>query len=130
VTNSSSVQAWTLRMPAGSLQQWNFTFTTTAPGGNTPYPITGSTWEYVARPTATDMTSPPMIEITTSVTTAGVITVTDSAALSQVQLDIYPAATAALTPGTYFHALWANAGGTSALAWVTGLLIVEGNPQP
>jgi hypothetical protein len=130
VTNSSSVQAWNLRMPAGSLQQWTFEMTTTAPGGNTPYPISGSTWEYVARTTATDLTVPPLIEITTTVSSAGILTVTATSALSSVLLNMYPAATASLTPATYWHALYANPGSSSAFAWMTGLLIVEGSPQP
>lgn len=127
--NSSSVNPWTLRMPAGSLQQWLFTFTTTAPGGTTPYPITGATWQYVARPSAADLTSPPLIDITTVPSAGGEIVVTSTASLSQVQLNILPAATASLD-GTYFHTLWMNPGTSSAFSWVTGLLIAEANPQP
>lgn len=131
MTNSSSVNPWTLRMAAGSLQQWLFEFTTTAPGGATPYPIGGATgWEYVARPSATDVTVPPMIDITTTPSTAGVLTVTSSSSASSVLLNMYPAATASLTPGTYYHALWESPGGSTAFCWATGLLIVEGNPQP
>jgi hypothetical protein len=129
VTNSSSVQVWTLRMPAGSLQQWLFTFTTTAPGGATPYDITGATWEYVARTSATD-TGAPVFSITTTPNLSGALVVTASPTLSQVLLDIYPAATAALTPGIFFHSLWMNPGTNSAFSWVTGELIVQGNPQP
>lgn len=117
-------------MPAGSLQQWVFTFTTTAPGGATPYPITGATWEYVARPNPTDLTVPPMIDITTASTAEGQIIVTSTSSLSQIQLNILPAATVSLTPATYFHTLWMNPGTSSAFAWVTGELILQGNPQP
>jgi hypothetical protein len=130
VTNSSSVNAWTLRMPAGSLQQWLFGMTTTAPGGTTPYPISGSTWEYVCRTSATDLTVPPLIEITTTVSAAGILQVTSTSTTSSVLLEMYPAATAAVTPGTYFHALYQNPGTNTAFAWMTGPLIVEGNPQP
>jgi len=128
VTNSSSVQPWTLRMPAGSQQQWNFTFTTTAPGGATPYPISGKTWEYVVRTTATD-TGAPLIDITTLVSGYGQIAVTATAALSQILLTVTPAATASLTPGTYWHALWMNPG-PAQFTWLTGNLIIQGNAQP
>ncbi len=130
MTNSSSVQLWTLRMPAGSLQQWLFTMTTTAPGGTTPYPLAGVTgWEYVVRAAATD-TGPPLFGVTTTPSTAGALVVTATSTLSQVLLDIYPAATAALTPGTYAHGLWMNPGTSSAFSWITGALIIQGTPQP
>ncbi len=130
MTNSSSVQLWTLRMPAGSLQQWLFTMTTTAPGGTTPYPLTGVTgWEYVVRAAATD-TGIPLFSITTTPNSAGALVVTATDALSQVLLDIYPAATATLTPGTYAHSLWMGANTNAQFAWITGLLVVEGAPQP
>jgi len=116
-------------MPAGSLQQWLFTFTTGAPGGVTPYPITGSTWEYVVRTSATDMGT-PMVDLTTTAGSAGVLTVTSTTSTSSVQVNMYPAATATATPGTYYHALWENPGGTAATTWFTGELLITGNPQP
>lgn len=129
--NSSSVQTWNLRMPAGSLQQWLFTMTTTAPPGNLPYPITGATgWEYIVRTTSTDTTPGGLVQITANPSTAGALVVTATASVSSVLLDMYGAATAAITPGTYFHALYMNAGNSGQFAWFTGLLILEGNPQP
>ena len=116
-------------MAAGSLQQWTFTFTQPLPASDPPYPITGATWQYVARTSATDL-STPLIGITTTPGPAGLITVTDSASVSSVLLDIYPEATASLTPGTYAHGLWMNPGTNSAVTWFTGSLIIEGNPQP
>ncbi len=117
-------------MPAGSLQQWLFTMTTTAPGGTTPYPLAGVTgWEYVVRAAATD-TGIPLFSITTTPNSAGALVVTATDALSQVLLDIYPAATATLTPGTYAHSLWMGANTNAQFAWITGLLVVEGAPQP
>jgi len=119
-------------MPAGSLQEWAFTFTIAAPfyGPSTPYPITGATWEYVVRANATDVGT-PLIDITTTPTSAGLITVTSTGSLSQVLLAIYPPATATLTPGSFYHALWMWPGNsTSAFTWVTGQLVVQGNPQP
>jgi hypothetical protein len=131
VANSSSVQPWTLQMPQGSLQQWTFTLTTVDgfTGQSEPWSITGNTWEYVARVSGTD-DGTPLIEITTSASAAGLITVTGSASLSQVLLAIYPAATQPLSPGTYYHALWANPGTATALALFTGPLIIAGTPQP
>lgn len=117
-------------MPAGSLQEWLFTFTTAAPGGTTPWPISGATWEYVARTSATDLTIPPLIEITTTLTSAGQLTVTASSAVSSVLLAMAPAATASLTPGTYYHALWENPGTSTAFCVFDGLLLIDGAPQP
>ena len=130
MANSISTQPWTLKMDAGAEQQWLFTFTTGAPGGLTPWPISGDTWEYVARTSATDLTVPPLIKITSTPGSAGVLTVTSTSAVSSVQLTMYPAATVSLTPGSYSHALWANPGTTSALTIFNGLLLINGAPQP
>ena len=104
MANSISTQPWTLKMDAGAEQQWLFTFTTGAPGGTTPWPISGATWEYVARTSATDLTVPPLIKITTTPSSAGLLTVTSSDTMSSVQLDMYPAATVSLTPWARFIA--------------------------
>ena len=64
---SSSAQGWGLRMPAGSAQSWTFTFTTSAPGGTTPYTITGANWEYVVRTSLTDAGT-PAVKIGTTAT--------------------------------------------------------------
>jgi hypothetical protein len=117
-------------MPAGSAQSWTFTFTIPLPGSSPPYPITGSTWAYIARTSPTDLTSPPLIEIGGSYTPQGLITVTDTASTSAVLLAVYPAATVNLTPGTYYHTLWQNPGDQDGFAWFTGSLIIQGNPQP
>jgi len=130
MANSISTQPWSLKMDAGAEQQWLFTFTTGAPGGVTPWPISGSTFEYVARTSATDLTVPPLIKITATPGSAGLLTVTSTSAVSSVQLDMYPAATVSLTPGAYSHALWQNAGTTSAVTIFNGLLLINGTPQP
>lgn len=117
-------------MDAGAEQQWLFTFTTGAPGGLTPWPISGYTWEYVTRTSATDLTVPPLIKITTTPGSAGLLTVTSTSAVSSVLLAMYPAATVSLTPGTYYQALWANSGTTTALTIFNGLLLINGAPQP
>jgi hypothetical protein len=112
-------------MPAGSVQQWQFAFTTAT---GAPYNITGATWEYVARTSPVDLTVPPLIDITTGTTTPGVITV--NVALAQVTLTISPAATVSIPPGSYSQALWMNPGTTGAFCWVSGQLLIQGTPQP
>lgn len=129
MAKSISTRTWTLEMPAGSLQQWNFTFTIPGPGGTSPWPFSGATWEYVARVSATDV-AVPLISLTAAVNAQGTIVVTSTATLSQLLLEIYPAATEPLAPGTYYHALWMNPGATSALCAFAGLLIIDGAPQP
>ena len=124
---SSSARQWALTMPAGSLQQWNFGFT--VPGSTSPYPISGATWEYVVRTSATD-TGPPLIGLTTTPTAEGALVVTATGALSQVLLEIFPSATQSLAPGIYYHALWQNPGTPSALAVAGGALQIDGAPQP
>lgn len=130
MANSISTQPWSLRMDQGAEQQWLFTFTTDAPGGTTPWPISGATFEYVARTSAADLTVPPLIKITSSAGSAGVLSVTSDTTTSSVQLTMYPAATASLTPGTYYHAMWSNAGTTSAVTIFNGLLLITAAPQP
>jgi hypothetical protein len=116
-------------MPAGSLQQWIFKFTYLVNGFEVPYPISGATWEYVARTSQTD-TGTPLISLTTTGSANGVLVVTATVSLSQVLLEIYPPATVSLD-GEYWHSLWMNPGNsTSAFTWFTGPLIVQGNPQP
>ena len=122
-------QVWTLELAAGSSMNATFTFTTGAPGGTTPYSISGATWEYVVRATATTGGT-PLIEVTTSVSSAGLITATSTSTLSQIVLALYPAATASLAPGAYSHGLWSNVGTTSQFCWALGSLVITGAPQP
>lgn len=127
MANSSGVVPWNLTMPAGSLQEWLFTFT--IPSTGAPYPISGATWEYVARVTATD-TGAPLIGITTSSGAQGQLVVTQTATVSSVQINFTRDATATLAPQEYAHALWMNPGTEDQFTWFTGSLIVTGNPQP
>lgn len=124
----SGIIPWSLTMNAGSLLERTFTFT--LPLTAAPYPLTGITaWEYVCRVTATD-TGTPLISITTTTVTPGVIAVTATSSLSQVLLTINPVATVSLTPQQYYHALWSSPGTTSAFCWVSGNLIIAGTAQP
>ena len=96
---------------AGS--QWAQTFTIS--GAN----ITGLSWEFVIRPTVTDATVPPLIKVTTTVSSQGQISVNVSAGTVQVVLT--PAATTLLGKGARPYALWSNPGTTSATAWCEGV---------
>lgn len=124
---TNAVPTWTLVMPQGSAQLWNFVFTEVASGD--PFPISGSTWEYVVR-SASGVSAPLVFMLTTTVTIYGVLTVTETSSLSQVQMDMYPDATSSLAPGAYYHALWMNPGTTGAYSWFLGLLQVEASPGP
>jgi hypothetical protein len=126
VTLSSTPQTWTLEMPYGSLQEYLFTFT--YPSTGALFPITGMTWEFVVRATGTSSGS-PLISVTPSANSQGVLTV--STAASTVQLTLYPAATQSLATGQYALALWMNPGiADTAYTWLSGPLILQGNPQP
>ena len=131
MANSSSVQPWALTMPLGSLQQWLFTFTTvnSITGQSVPYPIAGASWEYVVRATPTSGGT-ALISFGTAATSQGVLVVTASPSVSSVQLNLYPAATQGLSPSTMSQALWANPGSGSAIAWLSGPLILQATPQP
>jgi hypothetical protein len=126
VSQSNSITPWTLNMPAGSLQQWTFTLTTT--GTADPYPVAGATWEYVVRQSATS-SGAPLFSVTAAASVQGVITVTATSVLSQVLLEIFPAASVRLQ-GVYAHALWMNPGTPGALAVAGGTLHVAAAPQP
>jgi len=123
--SSTSVQPWNLNLPAGSYQAWQFQMTER--GSLTPYPFSGTTWEYVVRATPAS-SGAALITVTTTVSSDGLITVTDATAT--VLLEIYAAATASLAPGTYYHALWMNPGEATAFAWVSGPLVIAGAPEP
>ena len=127
--NTSSVVPWALTMPAGSFQQWNIGFTYLSGGFQVPYPIAGLTWEYVARATPPDLTPGGLFSITTTPSAAGVLVVTATATLSQVQVNINPVATVSLA-GEYWATLWAQPNTSTAFAWLTGPLLVEAVPQP
>lgn len=129
---SNAVEVWSLTIAAGSEAQYSFTLSVINPttGQSTPFNIAGATWEYIVRSSPADTTPGGVFEITTTANAAGVLVVTSTATLSQVQLTIYSAATATLAPGQYYHALWMNPGASNQYAWVSGTLTVVANPQP
>ena len=115
-------------MPAGTLLQRNVSIT--VPGTGAAYDITSLTdWEYVVRPTATDSGS-ALISVTTTANSQGVITIVSATATPQLLLTLYPAATASLAPSQYAQALWSEPGTSSAFTWLSGALVIQGNPQP
>jgi hypothetical protein len=125
VANSSGPQTWNLTLGYGSLQEFLFTFT--YPSTGVLYPISGLTWEYVARTSGT-ATGSPLFSVTTTPSASGVLTV-DTAA-STVQLTLYPAATQSVATGDYVHALWSDPGTDTAYTWLSGAFLLQGNPQP
>lgn len=125
MTLSSTPQTWTLQMGYGSLQEYLFTFT--YPSTGALYPITGLTWEFVVRASGISGGS-PLISVTTSANSQGVLTVTTAA--STVQLTLNPAATQSLATGQYAMSLWSDPGLSTAYTWLNGPLILNGNPQP
>lgn len=106
---------WNTTTPAGS--QWAQAFQLQNDDG-TPVDITGWTWEFVIRPTVVDTASPALVQVTTTVTAQGYITVNISTATVIVVLA--PAATALLGKGARPYALWSQPGTTQATAWVEG----------
>ena len=124
---TNAVPAWTLVMPQGSAQLWNYVFTTLSTGA--PYPIMGADWEYSVR-SSPGISGSPLFSLNTVTSSNGVLTVTATTSLSQVQMDLYPAATQNLTPGTYEHSLWMNPGTTQAYCWFSGQLQVENIAGP
>lgn len=109
---------YTLTTPAGSLAQMLLTFSTVsaATGQSIPYAIPAA-WAYTTN----------LFEVTSVPNTYGALVILT--AFEQVQVTLYPAATATLA-GTYPHTLWSDPGTASQYAWLTGSLIVTPNAQP
>jgi hypothetical protein len=115
---------WDAVVPAGSSMSNMFTLTNS---DGTPYSIGGLTWEYVVHADPAD--GVPLISVTTVPNAQGSLVVTASPT-SRVALNLLHAATAALPPSVYRHALWSNPGLPSALCWVQGSLTVARVAQP
>jgi hypothetical protein len=106
---------WNTSTAAGS--QWVQTFTLKN-GDGSLVNLTGLTWEFVIRPTVTDLAVTPLVKVTTTATSQGQIVVDTVAATVTVTLT--PAATALLGKGARPFALWANPGTTTAVCWLEG----------
>lgn len=116
---------WDLRLPQGGQQTVKFLLKQA--NGITPYDITGRTFEYVVRADPTD-TGSPLVQITTALTTQGQLVV--DTAKSSVSLNLLSAATAGLSPETYYHAFWMDPGQPSAFNWFAGKFFVDPASQP
>lgn len=106
---------WNASSPAGS--QWAQAFQLVNDDG-TPVNVTGWTWEFVIRPNVADTASPALVQVTTTVSAQGYITVDTATATVMVVLN--PAATAPLGKNSRPFTLWSNPGTTTATAWVEG----------
>jgi len=81
--------------------------------------ITGMTFEFAIRPTASDITAPPLVSVnSTAATVQGYITVTVATATLLVVLS--PTATALLGQSSYPYSLWMNPFTPGATDLVTG----------
>ncbi|MBM9509979.1 hypothetical protein [Actinacidiphila acididurans] len=108
---------WNTDAPAGS--QWQRQFTLTNADGSL-IDLTGLAWEFVVRPSVTDITSPALISVTTTPGAQGSITV--DLPTSTLTVTLTPAATAVLKKGFYPLALWsAPTDASTRTAWVTGM---------
>ncbi|NUP39510.1 MAG: hypothetical protein HOY76_21485 [Streptomyces sp.] len=105
---------------AGS--QWAQTFQFTG------VDLTGLAWEFVIRPTVTDATVPPLVKVTTTVSSQGQITMDTTA--KTVQVVLTPAATTLLGKGARPYALWSNPGTTTATTWCEGVFNTALVPTP
>jgi hypothetical protein len=120
---------WSLTMAQGSSQAWNIKLT--VPFTVSPFPVDPAAWQYVVRAQGDDGTGTPLVSITPAASADGLLTITDTPSLSQVLLQIYPAGTQDLAPGSYAHGLWEFPGNpVTARAMFTGDLIIEAAPQP
>lgn len=121
-TGQQNPSPWNLDIDQGSSAQLTFTLTD---ANGAPYPMTDTTWEYVAR-----SGGDAVITITTTPSDDGSLTVTSTEELSQLALVINPAATSGLAAGTYPQALWMNPDTDTAYCWLAGSLTVSSVPQP
>lgn len=95
----------------------------------TPMDITGATFEFVVRPSASDTTEPGLVSVNSTTNSAqGYITATPSS--SSLLVVLSPTATALLGQSTYPYALWMNPGTSSQTDLVTGTAFSQLVPQP
>ncbi|WP_157536205.1 hypothetical protein [Kitasatospora mediocidica] len=101
---------------AGS--QWATTYTLQNDDG-TLMNIVGKSFEFVVRPSTTDVAEPALVAVNSTTATAqGYITVTPST--STVQVVLSPTATALLGQSAYPYSLWMDPGLTDATDLVVG----------
>jgi hypothetical protein len=97
---------------------WSQAFTMRGDDGR-PLDLTGLTWELVIRPSVTDTATPALVQVSTTPSTQGYITV--DPATATVLAVLAPAATALLGKDARPYALWSNPHTTTAQCWVQGI---------
>lgn len=103
---------------ATSGSQWTYTYTLTDSSGN-PLNLTGLTFEFVVRPTVTNVVEPALISVSSAASSSqGSITITPLSGLVTVILT--PAATSLLADGNYPYGLWSAPGTSTATIWYDG----------
>jgi hypothetical protein len=116
---------WSVEVPGGYQHTQNFQLTN--PDGS-PYPVDGATWEYVVRFSPADTSGTPLIRVTTTASSQGVLAVTTSPN-TVIGVTLNPTATAPLPAGIYSHALVMNPGTASAMPWIVGSFVVDAVTQ-
>lgn len=124
ITQASTVN-WT-SIPTGSLYSASFVLTN---ADGSLYNISAATFEYVVRIDPGDTSTTPLVKLTTTPGTEGVLTV--NTGTSTVTITLNPAATMTLpTRSLYAHALWMNPATLTAVPWFSGQFIVTPVAQP
>lgn len=103
---------------ATSGSEWTWTYPLTDANGN-PLNLTGYTFEFVIRPTVTNLVEPPLVSvISTAPSSQGSITI--AALTGLVTVVLTPAATSLLQDGVYPYGLWSAPGTSTATIWYDG----------
>ncbi|MFI5831074.1 hypothetical protein ACIA6C_28135 [Streptomyces sp. NPDC051578] len=97
--------------------QWSATFTLRDDDGQ-PMNITGKTFEFAIRPSATDAAVPALVAVAATATSQGYITADTTTAVVQVVLTA--TATASLGTGCRPFALWMDPGLPTQICLVEG----------
>jgi hypothetical protein len=116
---------WDLKLPRGGQQSIKFAMKLA--NGIAPYPVVGKSFKYVIRTDPTE-DGVPLVGITEALTSQGQLTV--DTVKSTVTMSILAAATADLTPGVYYHALWMDPLMSTQFDWFVGKFILEPASQP
>jgi hypothetical protein len=120
--DGSSQDIYNLTVPQGDAQNLNVRLT--IPATSLPFGIDPAAWQYVVRDPGDDGTGTPLAQITPEASGDGLLTITSTAGMSLVNIQIFAAVTQRLTPGTYSHALWEFPATPDATAVFTGLLTI------
>lgn len=124
ITQNSTVNSTSI--PQGALYTALYVLTN---ADGSLYNISAATFEYVVRIDPTDTSIVPLLKITTTPSSNGVLTVNTGS--SSVTVTLNPAATANLPIRTLCaQALWMNPGTVTAIPWLSGQFIIMPVSQP